>query len=630
MPPGIECSLNKDQSKVLIQWHDLTDQYKLVDRFENIFSIRPSKNTQSIAVPIGYFLLHLGSIRRYWSINFGPLKDFIISDELIKIYKSIPTLQEVTDKNICMDESLIQAKLVDLGWNQNWILTKTQLRNVSKIVNLPAAADFSVPGAGKTTEALAIHLLKKKHPADRCLIISPKSAFEAWEIDIPNCLSNNNSIIQLDGDLENVKKKLNKNADFYIINYEKLRHISPDEVPHYCRVITAEISKPEHNYSIICDEAHRMRGEVTASIMQLLAPLTQNKLILTGTPCPQHLDNLIPQFRFLYPKETFGGSEDIADKFQKIYVRTSKIDLLDQLPPIQEELISIPYSGNLSDVYNAITQEIKETKFDHSSKQFLRQFSKVVIRLVRLCANPKLVLDDVYEMNFELGEKLATEGLGPKIKMVIANAAELIRKGHKVLIWSHFPSSIDDICAELETYNFNPVKIYGGIPMGDKIKGFDEPGTRRYAIDQFKNNPDCMALVANPMAAGEGISLHHVCRHALYADRSFSVAHYLQSKDRIHRIGGDISKKVNIKVYSLPGTIDERVYELLKIKTEIMAKFLDDDGINTNFIKYDIDFESEQKAFLSEDGMFIDQSDAGTNSYHLEDLESFHDFLIRN
>ena len=106
-------------------------------------------------------------------------------------------------------------------------------------------------------------------------------------------------------------------------------------------------------------------------------------------------------------------------------------------------------------------------------------------------------------------------------------------------------------------------------------------------------------------------------------------AHYLQSKDRIHRIGGDISKDVNIKVYSLTGTIDERVYELLKIKTEIMARFLDDSDINTNFIQYDIDFETEQTKFLSEYGDWLNQNGSIDDS-KCEDLQSLHTFLIES
>ncbi|MDA9834985.1 DEAD/DEAH box helicase [Gammaproteobacteria bacterium] len=629
MQPCIKCSLSDDKSAVNISWDNIKDSRMLTDRINNLFFTGIVKTDFNAEISLGSFLLHVVKLREFWTINLGSFQDFNISEELVEIYKSIPSLDNVIQKNKILDEQTIQDRLVSLGWNPKWILKKTQLRNVSKIVNLPSSANFSVPGAGKTTEALAVLQLKKINVNDKCLIIAPKSAFEAWEEDIPNCLTANNTMINLDGSLANIRAKLNKSANFYIINYEKIRYGDDENIPQYCYLIASEIAKSKNNFSIICDEAHRLRGDKTYGAIRLLAPLVQNKIILTGTPCPQSLADLDNQFRFLYPKENYFNSDEIAKKFQSIYVRTRKKDLKDELPVIKEELIKIPNSGNLKQVYDAITSEIKDEKFDRNSKQFLRKFSRVVIKLVRLCANPRLVLNDIYEMDFELGEKLADEGLGPKIKMILSQAVELIKDGNKVIIWSHFPDSIDDIFSELDTYNFNPVKLYGGMDMGDKITGHLEPGTRRYAIDQFKNNPQCMAFIANPMAAGEGISLHHICRHALYADRSFSVAHYLQSKDRIHRIGGDISKDVNIKVYSLTGTIDERVYELLKIKTEIMARFLDDSDINTNFIQYDIDFETEQTKFLSEYGDWLNQNGSIDDS-KCEDLQSLHTFLIES
>ena len=59
-------------------------------------------------------------------------------------------------------------------------LTAEQTRNVSKLVSLPSGATFSVPGAGKTTEALAFYFYKKTEDT-RLFIVAPKNAFAAWE-----------------------------------------------------------------------------------------------------------------------------------------------------------------------------------------------------------------------------------------------------------------------------------------------------------------------------------------------------------------------------------------------------------------------------------------------------------------
>ena len=55
-----------------------------------------------------------------------------------------------------------------------------QVRNIRRLAALPAAATFSVPGAGKTTEALATFAYRRQ-PGDRLLVIAPKNAFAAWD-----------------------------------------------------------------------------------------------------------------------------------------------------------------------------------------------------------------------------------------------------------------------------------------------------------------------------------------------------------------------------------------------------------------------------------------------------------------
>ena len=75
--------------------------------------------------------------------------------------------------------------------------------------------------------------------------------------------------------------------------------------------------------------------------------------------------------------------------------------------------------------------------------------------------------------------------------------------------------------------------IHGGVDAGDE-NDFD---TREGKIKRFHTDDTCKVLVANPAACSEGISLHKVCQNAIYLDRSFNAAHYMQSEDRIHRLG---------------------------------------------------------------------------------------------
>jgi len=90
-----------------------------------------------------------------------------------------------------------------------------------------------------------------------------------------------------------------------------------------------------------------------------------------------------------------------------------------------------------------------------------------------------------------------------------------------------------------------------------------------------------MVMIANPAAAGEGISLHTVCHEALYLDRSYVSTHYLQSIDRIHRLGlpSDVVTNVHIFQTKAPqglGCIDHSVSRRLARKVRALQQLLED------------------------------------------------------
>jgi SNF2 family DNA or RNA helicase len=120
--------------------------------------------------------------------------------------------------------------------------------------------------------------------------------------------------------------------------------------------------------------------------------------------------------------------------------------------------------------------------------------------------------------------------------------------------------------------SYNPVTIYGGVPSGVSI----DEATREGRIRKFHNDSTCMVMIANPQACGEGISLHTVCHNAIYLDRNFNSAFFLQSIDRIHRLGLDPEIDTEIEILISENTIDEILIDRLNEKINAMGKVLDD------------------------------------------------------
>ena len=67
------------------------------------------------------------------------------------------------------------------------------------------------------------------------------------------------------------------------------------------------------------------------------------------------------------------------------------------------------------------------------------------------------------------------------------------------------------------------------------INGTVSGEDRQVAINNFKNG-NSMVMIANPATLAESISLHKCCQNAIYVNRNYNAAQFIQSKDRIHRI----------------------------------------------------------------------------------------------
>jgi hypothetical protein len=178
-------------------------------------------------------------------------------------------------------------------------------------------------------------------------------------------------------------------------------------------------------------------------------------------------------------------------------------------------------------------------------------------------------------------------------------ARQLAKQGRKSVIWTIFTDTIEQMAAGLA--DLNPVTLYGAIPSGDP----NDPNTREGRIRRIHEDPSCMVLIANPAAAGEGINLHMAVHEALYLDRSYVSTHFLQSVDRIHRLGlpPDVVTNVHIFQTKAPqglGCIDHSVSRRLGQKIRALQQLLDDKDLHQvafdeenseEPIEYDVEFQ---------------------------------------
>ena len=155
--------------------------------------------------------------------------DYEIDARLSKLLSNMPMFYtEVAKEDVEKDE--IIQKLEDGGFTRK--LTDNQINNLSKICKLSCSADFSVPGAGKTTEALAYYFFHRTNPSDKLFVVSPINAFLSWDKEIKKCIDSSAEITKLRGSINSIKDKVSDSTkQFFITNYESLRN--PEKYQHF-------------------------------------------------------------------------------------------------------------------------------------------------------------------------------------------------------------------------------------------------------------------------------------------------------------------------------------------------------------------------------------------------------------
>lgn len=566
--------------RAILSWSEADESASWLDALRRLLFDRSEDASQENAWTVSLPWWAFASLRPqlfqlFTGYELTPGKEFDVGSEaraLLEQSKRAIDSHESAKRALSIPEDELRLRLKNIGFCRE--LSPEQSRNVGRIAALPAAATFSVPGAGKTTEALACFFFKAKDD-ERLLVIAPKNAFAAWDEQVADCMpSLTASFVRLRGGRDKIAKALDDAPRFMLITYQQLVRVSDLVAAHCARFKT----------HVFLDESHRIKSgsaKQTARATLNLAHLPIGKLIMSGTPMPQSTEDLIPQFAFLYP-EIPATRDNVVDLIRPVYVRTNKKEL--GLPPVTRQMAQLPMAPMQAELYNLMKFEVAReaaSALNISSKQAFRSLGRSVARLLQFVSNPSLLSSEIGFAHPDLLGAVLAEGDGPKLKYVLKRARALTRAGHKVLIWSSFVRNVEYIAERLA--DLGAVFIHGGVDAGDE----DDDETREGKIKLFHDDPTVRVMVANPAAASEGISLHRVCHHALYLDRTFNAAHYLQSEDRIHRFGLPPEQSTTIEIVECSGTVDETVRERLGYKINQMAEALNDSSLKPDPIPMD-------------------------------------------
>lgn len=498
-------------------------------------------------------------------------------------------------------------------------LTDRQRANLGQLLVIAHGANFSVPGAGKTSTLLAgYEALRGRGDVDRLLVVAPKNAFVSWDEEVMECYAAQDRpvVTRASGGHRGVARALDTDPEILLITYQLL--------PNVTHLVKAWAR--QHATHTVLDESHRAKAGydgVYATAALELAEVSARRDILSGTPLPHQPEDLRPQLDFLWPGQRILPDfkllsespreviDDIERRVRPLYVRTTKEQL--GLPALVVRPVPVALGPLQRELYELLRSEAARAAFGmgQRDRRFFRTLGRHVVRLIQAATNPMLLTQGVMvdvgpadanaqdDRARDLLREVARDGNPAKVARALELTDAAVAAGERVLLWSGFIMNIRVLEQRLARHN--PAVIYGQVPTGEP----DDDDTREGRIRRFHEDPSCRVMIANPAAAGEGISLHRTCQYAIYVDRTFNAAHFMQSVDRIHRLGSDRPSRVD--VLQATGTIDVRIQQRLASKIIAMSQILNDEGLRAlAYDPEDVDEEFEGGIDLNDIDEIVD------------------------
>lgn len=483
--------------------------------------------------------------------------------------------------------------------------------------------NFSVPGSGKTTTVLAAYEYLRKcadenKRVNNLLVIGPLSSFIAWKDEYKECFGVFPKTLEIRGGIkeEQVRKELIQgrvDLDLILISYGSLAS----------KIDTIKQFLSDKKVMVVLDEAHRIKnvdGGVQSTNAMSLAPLASSRVVLTGTPAANSYVDLYNLFTFIWPtKNVIGYSiaalnnmssnpndgrvSDLINKISPYFIRIKKSDL--KLPePIFHEPILVDMGPVQQAIYDAIVEmAVKRFEDDTLSAAFKKS---AAIRLRQASSNPSLLkkplqglftydeddddYQEVYDDEIDVDNRIIdlinnydSLEIPPRLIKLLSLTKSLLDNNQKVIIWCEFIDTCERVSEYLKANGIKNNILYGKTSQED----------RETIISAFKDstNSDFKVVVANPHAVGESISLHKACHNAIYYEMGFNAGVYMQSKDRIHRVGLPKDCETNYYFIQSTDSVDSNIYDRVLTKEEKMIKIIESEEIP--LISNNIEFEND-------------------------------------
>lgn len=293
---------------------------------------------------------------------------------------------------------------------------------------------------------------------------------------------------------------------------------------------------------IVADEAHRLRKADSLAHQAMRRIESPWLWGLTGTPVERDAEDLACLLSLLYPAR-FAiddhrlGIATLRPRARPHLLRRTKADVLPELPPVEERLEKIPLHPKQRETYNAET-----TNFASSTRSgYLPLFT----RLRSIC-----------DLDPATG---ASSKLDRTVDLVSAASAQ----DEKTVVFSYTIDPLRALLSLLRAKRGNrPELLVGEMSLAE----------RKRAVDRFKTDPHCQALLASMRVGSEGLTLTEA-NNVIFVNRWWNPSTNSQAVDRVVRIGQ--RKPVTVHYLTCLDTVEDRLQPMLTRKKMTFDQLID-------------------------------------------------------
>ncbi len=414
-------------------------------------------------------------------------------------------------------------------------------------------------GLGKTLEVISfISLLKEEKPV---LIVCPKSLLFNWKSEF-NKFFASLGVTLIYGDKKNRVNLINhidnNRKHVYITGYESLR--------------LDEKSYKDKTFGVlILDEGQAIKNSESQRSISLSHIHSVTRFILTGTPIENSVLDLWSLFNFLMPnyfpeihefKTRYENDDNYAALIKKkvapFILRRIKKDVLSELPPKYDVLLTCDMSSEQRKVYDAYRLKAKNSLLEKNNRG---EIFSILMRLRQICITPSLFVENY-------------SGDSGKLAILLETIHQRIESGHKILIFSQFVKALEQIETLLQEDNISYSMITGDTKAEDRL----------VLCQAFNKDRKNKVMLLSLKAGGNGLNLTGA-DVIIHLDPWWNVAAENQATDRAHRIG----QERNVEVIKLicENSIEERVLDLQEKKKELISDLINENDSSITSLSLD-------------------------------------------